>query len=216
MQTPKINLVQENGGYIEALSTAVRRGGSSLDNLPDLLIQVVSEGRWQRYYDRASHREVVFGDFTAFVETGLNTSIAMLKRMCSDNTQALDALDKALQGKSGAPIGNVNASKTTVDNVHSCLEDRPTGNSADAAIRRLRTHAIDRDTGEILDPKINELYEAVLSGEMSPNAAAIEAGFRKRMISIPADDADRAARSIRSNMLPETIARLVERLEGAY
>lgn len=208
----QIDTAKENGGYIEALSIAVRHGGSGLDGVPKLIVDVVEHHRWQHYYDRVTQKEIDYSDFTEFARGGLNTSIAMLKRMCSDNPEAINAIDKAMQ----APVGTNQYSQGD-DNIHTHdKRESPTGTSADAAIRRLRNHAIDTDSGEILDPKINQLYEAVLAGEMSPNAAAIEAGFRKRMISIPADDADRAARSIRENMLPETISRLVKQLEGAY
>ncbi len=75
------------------------------------------------------------------------------------------------------------------------------GNDADYTLRRLKRDA-------------PELAQRVLSGEMSTNAAAIQAGFRKRTISIPTDDADRAARSIRANMQPAIIRELIDCLDG--
>ena len=41
-----------------------------------------------------------------------------------------------------------------------------------------------------------DLFGRVVAGEMSPNAAAIEAGFRRRMISVP-DDPELAAQTLR-------------------
>ncbi len=92
----------------------------------------------------------------------------MLKRMCGDDPKALDALDRAVKGKQGDRtdlLHNVQEVTATV---------APTGNSADAAIRRLRKHA-------------PALLSRVLAGDLSPHAAMVEAGFRKRTITIKAD-----------------------------
>jgi len=98
----------------------------------------------------------------------------MLKRMCGDNPEALSKLDEAVTGKPGNPTGT-NQYSGIVDNVHnSTSRESPTGNAADAAIRRLRKDA----------PALHSRVEA---GELSPHAAMIEAGFRKRTIAIKAD-----------------------------
>jgi hypothetical protein len=60
---------------------------------------------------------------------------------------------------------------------------RPTGTSADAALRRLRKQRPD-------------LHAQVLAGQLSPHAAAVEAGFRRRRISVPADDPERAVAAL--------------------
>jgi len=77
----------------------------------------------------------------------------------------------------GAPIGNQNAKKdkeeeTTVNNVDSCFV-RPRGNSKQRAIRKLRKE-------ERFD-----LLGKVERDELSAHAAMIEAGYRKRTITIP-------------------------------
>jgi hypothetical protein len=74
----------------------------------------------------------------------------------------------------------------SVDNIHGNNE-RPSGTSRQAAVRRLRKDRPD-------------LLEKVKAGELSANAAAIEAGFRKRVTGLAllragwrrADDAERA------------------------
>lgn len=55
--------------------------------------------------------------------------------------------------------------------------------SADAALRRLRKQRPD-------------LHAQVLAGQSSPHAAAVEAGFRRRRISVPADDPERAVAAL--------------------
>jgi len=72
---------------------------------------------------------------------GLGTSIAMLKRMCRDNPEALSKLDEAVTGKPGRRW-NKNEAVVIVDNIHNNNErESPTGTSADAALRRLRKDA---------------------------------------------------------------------------
>ncbi len=82
-------------------------------------------------------------------------------------------IDQVDQRREGAPVGNHNASKSTVDNVNSCIEPRPTGTSTDYALRRLRKDRPD-------------LHQRVLNKELSPNAAMIEAGFRVKTFTLPA------------------------------
>ena len=71
----------------------------------------------------------------------------------------------------------------TVDVVHN-TDPRPDGNSVCAALRRLRKHRPD-------------LRSLVLSGELSPHAAAVEAGFRDRTATFPLEPTKLAKAIIR-------------------
>ena len=73
------------------------------------------------------------------------------------------------------------------------------GTDPDYAIRRLK-----RDRPD--------LAERVLLGELSPHQAAIQAGFRKRTLSIPIDDPDRIAATLRRHLTAEQLAALKEAL----
>lgn len=119
---------------------------------------------------------------------------------CGDDDKARDALDEAIKKEGGAPIGNKNAAngRTTVDNIHSCSESRPTGTSQAAALRRLRKSA----------PK---LHEKVIAGEMSANAAMVKAGFRPKTITIPVD-VEKAARVLVKNFQEDT-DKLIEAIQ---
>ena len=83
------------------------------------------------------------------------------------------------------------------DNVH--LKGQG-GNSADAAIARLK-----RDRPD--------LVERIETGELSPNAAAIEAGFRTRTITVPLDPT-RAAATLRRQFKGEDFQRLLNELNA--
>jgi len=68
----------------------------------------------------------------------------------------------------------------TVDNVNNSRDrESPTGNARQYALRRLKKSRPD-------------LHARVLAGELSPNKAMVEAGFRRKMIQVPFDP-ERAA-----------------------
>lgn len=75
--------------------------------------------------------------------------------------RALDALDRVMQGKPGRP------GKETLNNV----KGFPAGNSESAALRRLRKERRD-------------LHAQVLAGEKSAHAAMVEAGFRRKTVTV--------------------------------
>jgi hypothetical protein len=125
------------------------------------------------------------------VPTKTQAAKATLKRMCADNPRVLDALDQVSQrepggannpegfgGKSGKepeePI--VNDNNVNNDNDRTS----PVGNSTDYALRRLRKDRPD-------------LHTRVLNEDLTPHAAMIEAGFRKKTMTLPTGIEDLAA-----------------------
>ena len=77
------------------------------------------------------------------------------------------------------------------------------GNGEDYTRRRLR-----RDRPD--------LYERVIEGELSANAAAIEAGFRRRTATIPVDSPESAFRALERVLAKHfTAEEIVVALEGA-
>jgi hypothetical protein len=80
----------------------------------------------------------------------------LIRRLVIDDKQALDMLDEALQRP---------------PHLHHSGRPAPSGNSIEAALRRLRKDP---------RPLARALRGKVLSGEMSAHAAAIQAGYRKR------------------------------------
>ena len=80
-----------------------------------------------------------------------NCEVSAPRRLCGDNPAALDALDRATQGRQGERTDLFNNVKE-VD----ALEP-PMGNSSAYALRKLRSDA-------------PELHERVLTGDLSPHA----------------------------------------------
>jgi hypothetical protein len=99
--------------------------------------------------------------FRSFIETppleGCGWKEDAVRRLIADDLKIRDLWDQAVQRP---PYVHAD-----VDNIHV----RPTGTSLDATLRRLRKNH-------------PELHGRVLAGELSANAAAIEAGFRKKPV----------------------------------
>lgn len=171
------------------LGLAITGGERGLRAVPGLLKKILKENLWQERYVQETKRTVKFKKFTEFVAAlpleGLGSDVKTLRRLCADDTEALDELEKAVQGKPGAPAGNKNAAKTIVDNVHNCSESRPSGNNETAALRRLRKDRPD-------------LHKQVIEKKLSPHAAMVKAGFRPKTITVPVDVGKAAAVLVRN------------------
>jgi hypothetical protein len=103
------------------------------------------------------------------------------------------ARDNPVAESAGAPIGNRNAAKGKNNSDNVTIVSGPRGNGKTYTLRRL---ARDRP----------DLLAKVESGELSPNAAAIEAGFRKKLTPLE------AARKAIAKLTEEDRATLVAEL----
>jgi hypothetical protein len=50
-----------------------------------------------------------------------------------------------------------------------------------------------------------DLYQQVIDGTLTPNAAAIQAGFRRKVVKVRADDVDRAVTKLLEHYTPEQL-----------
>lgn len=184
------------GLVVEALSSALERGGSGLENAPTLLRRLLEEESWRSFVTQRGEL-VEYQRFADFVVTpplkGLGATVGLVQRVVSDDPVAVDLLDLALTGKQGARTD-------LVDNINEVA--RPDGTSRAASLRRLRKDAPD-------------LHAAVLAGRLSAHAAMVKGGFRHRTISVPADDPAAAARSLKKNLSPDDLAALTRLLSEA-
>lgn len=180
----------DNGQTVEALADALRSGKSGLANVPGLVKVVIRDRCWAERAVGADHRRVAYQDFVRFVTDppleGLGTDVETLKRLCSSDIEALDAIDAALQRNDGNQ-------PSTVDIVNGC--ERPTGNSAERALRVLRN-------------QFPELHSEVIAGRMSPHKAAVQAGIRKKTVTVEAGTFG-FARYIKKHFTKDQIADLI-------
>lgn len=189
--------LREADTVVSCLGQAMLDGESGLKNVPGLLLRVINEDLWQRRIIAQTGKPVGFETFLEFVITepleGLGADIGTLKDLCRSNTAALSAIDRVMQRNDGPPTKDERA---TFNNVQGYVA--PTGNSAARALRKLRADA-------------PEAHARVLAGELSPHAAMVEAGFRRKTLQIPTD-VDGAARALARKFTPEELQRLMELL----
>lgn len=182
-----------NAVLVDALSSALRRGGSALGNVPALLKRLLTEESWRDFTtQRGEH--VHHERFAEFVVTpplrGLGADVALIRRIVGSDREATDRLDQALQNPHGGDRGKSN--NVTL---------APAGNASDQALRRLRKDA-------------PALHADVLAGRLSPHAAMVKAGLRPRTFTVRADPRSAAA-TLRRNLTAEQLAELAQLLAEA-
>lgn len=186
-----------NDMTVSDLRLAMREGAFGLSNAPDLVKRIIREGAWRERTLKQNGKHVTFARFTEFVAAppldGLGTDLATIKRLCRDDVEAVDLIDQATKGKQGERTD-------LVANVHDVIEDRPSGNSRQRTVRRLRE-------------QFPDLHKQVLAGDLSANEAAIQAGFRKRTITVPLDP-NAAAATLRRHFTGELWQQLLAALES--
>lgn len=185
----------ENDSAVAGLRDAFYRGEASLKAVPGLIKRILMLDMWQERMIHETKQVQRFDSFMEFVTAkpleGLGADMALLKNLCRDDTEALDLLDKVIQRPNG---GDRKSDGIRFDNVQTDAEIPPTGNTSAAALRRLRKDS-------------PGLHQKVIRGEMSPHGAMVQAGFRRKTITVPCDP-QKAADAIRRHFSPEQIAEI--------
>jgi hypothetical protein len=193
----------ENGEVVLAVQRGLLHGGRDLQTLPRLLCRLLEGDLWRERVIPQSGQRQDYGEkeFDRFVSEplpeGLGSDVDTLRRLCNaagppEGTQALDLIDAKSQRPRGRPGTN--------GNIVTILEGRPEGNTRQKALRRLRKDRPD-------------LHDRVLAGELSPNAAMREAGFRRRVLSMPLEP-QALAKTLRRHLDAEQLAELVIALQN--
>ena len=173
---------------VSALSSALQMGESGLEDVPDLLAQVLADELW-REFPRPRGGPARHEDFTAFVTTppteGLGASVELIKRLVAGHEVEAD-LKRVLDGEQ--PLADYGTNRHTPRGDIVTSSER--GNAEDYTRRRLaRDHP--------------DLYAQVLDGDLSANAAAIQAGFRRPTATVRLDDPARTAATLREKLTPQ-------------
>ncbi|GMU54983.1 MAG: hypothetical protein AMXMBFR33_41290 [Candidatus Xenobia bacterium] len=207
----------QNEGVVTILRSALGEA-DGLANIPGLLKRTIVNECWRIRQCDISGRIYEFRTFEEFVDAlpleGLGSSMAQLRDLCRRDPEALDLLDKVTQRIGGRPAkeeptepyAEEAGPRETFDSVKGFPEVAPvalapTGNSCAAALRRLRKDRPD-------------LHAEVLAGNKSPHAAMVEAGFRRKSISLPRDP-ERMAQAIERVFSLEDMKCLVDSLVDA-
>jgi len=184
---------------IRCLSGAIHDGGYGMQEVPSIFIKVMTTGNWQDFIDDLGRR-VCPVDFKTFVETrypsGLGTTLEVLERLIEHDDAAMDIFRVVAKGKVGG--------------------DRQTEKGK--SIRYIITNAIKRGTSagygrERLGREAPELLKRVDAGELSVNAAMIQAGFREKTITVVLKP-EKVAEAIKKHFTPEEIGCIVKALQS--
>jgi hypothetical protein len=180
----------EAGLVVQSLGSAIHHGESRLSAVPGLMKRVLREGLWRKFTTPRGEL-VTYDRIEPFVVTpptkGLGATVELITRVLQDDVEALSMWDEALRRPVGAN------QHTEGDNNIQALA--PQGTSAARALRKLRTDA-------------PQLHQEVLQGRLSAHAAMVQAGYRKRTITVTLEPHS-AAQTLRKHMTPEQWAELV-------
>jgi hypothetical protein len=181
----------------QSLSQAVKWGGAGLGNIPGLLKMVIEKQMWRKRVVVMTGEVKEFRYFEEYViahpPEGLGADVKMLQRLCCNEPDLLDLIEQAIESRQGE--------RTDLHDNIMKVDGKEQGTSAEYALRRLRKDRPD-------------LHQRVTAGELSPNKAMIEAGFRKRTVPIPVEDIDATARALKRLMTPDQLTELIARLIG--
>lgn len=190
---------------------------TAIEEFPQLITKIVDDGFWKRRMTD-TFRMIQFESFTKFVGAlppdGLSTTVDVLRKLCRDSPEAIDAIDRALAADAvghrptigDAPMTGTQRSRSSRKSAllatEPCNESlnnvKPfvasdgkvrIGNSAEYGLRRLRAGA-------------PELHARVLAGELTTHAAMREAGFRPQTATVRIDDPSSVYRALRRGMSP--------------
>lgn len=191
-----------NDSIIQSLYVSIVQGDANLSDVPGLLRRVINEQMWRKRFIKRTGEVAEFDQFIDFIETppleGLGTTVDTLRRLVVHDTEVAVILDRTLKelippiAKHGGDRKSNQGSVTTLNE-----EDR----GAEYALRRLK-----RDRPD--------LAERVVNGNLSANAAAVEAGFRPRRIALRLDNmraiAEKLAKKLDAEQIDQLIALLQE------
>jgi hypothetical protein len=226
-----VGTLANNFMFVNGLRSALSKTETNVSAVVKSFRVVIGGKCWRHWID-PNGKEVEWNaaDFRDFVESpwpvGCGVSISLVIKILQ-GTDVLDAFLDAIRGERGAPAGNqhnaegrnqwTNRDTITVSpdspstiplppdaprpRVRDYAREAPTGTSVSYTMRRLERQAPD-------------LHSKVIAGDMSPYAAAVQAGHQKRKITIPLDPAS-AARILVKHLQPEQVKVLIIALSHA-
>lgn len=164
---------------------AFRNGTGNLSDFPGLLRRIITERLWERrqvpghgIVELANLRELI----TSKPRKGWGDDPAKIEAVIREDVEVLAMWREAMKGEEGGD-------KSTHSNVMGAQSNQ--GNTRAYTVSRLKREA-------------PALFERVKAGELSANAAAIEAGFRVKTFTVPLD-VDRAAATLRRHFTAQEL-----------
>ena len=150
--------------------------------------------------------------FTSPSPEGLGYDIHTLRELCKVDRHILNLVDQDIQ--KAHPHGGARTKNQEIDSI-SCTNDMPEGGECDSHCPPIGTPNNNSTQGIIRRLRKegkNELLTKLLNHKVTPNEAAIMAGYRPRRFSISGENPVSAARTILKNTPPEFVTELIRLL----
>jgi hypothetical protein len=185
---------ERNGDLCEIAMHCCSKGSSSLTNFPGLMKEIIETKAWERREWRGKVFELP--SLKDLIERkpleGWGESIDKVQALIKDDPQVLRMFRRetvAEPHKHKADSDNITIKTPTSD-------DRGTGKS----------YSLD-----LLARKAPDMFQAVCNGELTANAAMIQAGLRKSVVSVGANPAS-AAKTLKKKFGLDYVQELIKEL----
>ena len=174
---------REAWGPVSRVKNLNRQVGSNYPRLIEALGEVLEGGYWREFESGGTGTRIKFERFEDFLDWCNFPPKELIAVLDSHNEQALLAQVRAELGGELAEHGEIGGGHTG----GRVCDTKSVSDQTDA------TYVVAR-----LNRDRPDLAEKVMAGDISPNAAAVEAGFRRRYIRVPAGDVQGAVSKLLS------------------
>ncbi|WP_157251327.1 hypothetical protein [Nonomuraea typhae] len=191
--------MKDHGQVVAELTADIRAARPAMTRVAAGVRELLETGAWQEFTgpggELVEHGELV--EFvTADPPRGLGITPGLMRALVAEDLDTAARLDQALLA---APAVTSAVTSAPPAEAQEAQEETPARETP--ALRRLREDA-------------PALHSRVVAGEMSTNAAMVQAGFRPKTISVPVSRPETAARALRNNMPRQDLVELVNLLSA--
>jgi hypothetical protein len=169
---------------IDRVRAIHKEGNSEVAALRMGFLDIVREDIWKEHWNPLVKAVVQFDGLSDFITAptpeGCGMGLDEFRRLFQDHAKEQAIIEEALTPEKSEGNNKEGTNQHTptalgrLDNVKPTRKEYPDGNSRARALRSLRKHAPAQ-------------YERVKAGEVSAHKAMVEAGLRRKTITVPAD-----------------------------
>jgi hypothetical protein len=189
-----------NGDLCKMTMRCFRDVDGSLSSLPGLIKEIIESKAWEirehngRIYELPSLMDLV----TRKPLEGWGEDPKKIEALIKDDPEALEMWENELNPGKGGDNGNQYAKKVGNNNNVMIARKAIQGNS--------KAHSL-----SVLKRKAPDMFQAVCNGELTANAAMIQAGLRKSVVSVGANPAS-AAKTLKKKFGLDYVKELIKEL----
>ncbi|MFD9948333.1 hypothetical protein ACFWYW_21435 [Nonomuraea sp. NPDC059023] len=184
----------EHGRIVAEVSAVIGEARPTLARAATGVRALLDAEAWREFTGPGGEL-VEHGDLVEFITAdpprGLGVTPGLVRALVADDLDVAAQLDQALLAATPARQPQPEEPETPEE-----LDEARVAAPETPALRRLREDA-------------PALHSKVVAGELSTNAAMVQAGFRPRTISVPVSRPENAAKALRRNLSREELVELV-------